>query len=319
MSQGSRRGAVALPKGVHRVIARGREYFYYQANRGTPRAGARIVLPHDPHSPEFWIELRKAQGIEHAAPAVETFGMVCYLYEASPIFAKLAPGTQAHYHHSLKTARAAWGDLPASGLRPVHVQALMDQLAATPGKANNVLGLLWALSKWGRQRDHFPHSITEGISPYRTEGGHRPWTATQLAAAEKHLTGMIRRAYFLARYTGQRGSDVVKLGETFIDDGGFRVRQQKTGQKTGDIWCPIEEPLAAEMATWERLPGPYVRQNHGKVYSKALLHKHFLRSQGTYPRIGGRDLPRAPRNSRSRIAPARRDDVANSGPSRNVA
>ena len=91
MSQGSRRGAVALPKGVHRVIARGREYFYYQANAGTPRAGARVVLPHDPHSPEFWIELRKAQGIEHAAPAVETFGMVCYLYEASPIFARLHP------------------------------------------------------------------------------------------------------------------------------------------------------------------------------------------------------------------------------------
>src|SRR5271168_1548955 len=91
MSPSSRRAAVALPKGVHRVISRGREYFYYQANRGTPRAGTRIVLPHDPHSPEFWIELRKAQGIEHAAPAVETFGVVCYLYEASPIFADSHP------------------------------------------------------------------------------------------------------------------------------------------------------------------------------------------------------------------------------------
>ena len=276
---------MALPKGVHRVIARGREYFYYQANRGTPRAGARIVLPHDPHSPEFWIELRKAQGIEQTVPAVATFGMVCDLYEAWPMFSKLAPGTQAHYRHSLKTVRAAWGDLPAAGLRPVHVQALMDQLAATPGKANNILGLLWALSKWGRQRDHFPHSITEGISPYRTEGGHKPWTSTQLAAAEKHLTGMIRRAYFLARYTGQRGSDIVKLGETFIDDGGFRIRQQKTGQKIGDIWCPIEEPLAAEMATWERMPGPYLRQNHGKLYGKALLHKHFLEARERIPEL----------------------------------
>jgi hypothetical protein len=197
--------------------------------------------------------------------------MVCDLYEAWPMFSKLAAGTQAHYRHSLKTVRAAWGDLPAAGLRPVHVQALMDQLAATPGKANNVLGLLWALSKWGRQRDHFPHSITEGISPYRTEGGHKPWTPTQLAAAEKHLTGMLRRAYFLARYTGQRGSDVVKLGETFIDDGGFRIRQQKTGQKIGDIWC---------------LAGPVPPAKPRQNLQQGPTPQTLLGSPRTYPGIG---------------------------------
>ncbi len=39
------RSAVNLPKGVHRVVARGREYFYYQAGRGTEHAGPRIALP----------------------------------------------------------------------------------------------------------------------------------------------------------------------------------------------------------------------------------------------------------------------------------
>jgi hypothetical protein len=132
---------VALPKGVHRVIARSREYFYFQANRGTPQAGPRIGLPRDPHSPDFWIALRAAQGIEQTAPAVMTMGVVCDLYEAWPMFAKLSPNTQRQYRYSLKIVRTAWGDLPAAGVRPVHVQALMDQLAATPGTANNVLGL----------------------------------------------------------------------------------------------------------------------------------------------------------------------------------
>ena len=285
MSRSSRRAAVALPKGVHRVIARSREYFYFQAERGTSRAGPRIALPRDPHSPEFWSALRKAQGIEQTAPAVTTMNMICDLYETWPMFAKLADSTQRQYRYALAVVRKAWGDLPAAGVRPVHVQALMDQLAATPGKANNVLGLLWALSKWGVKRDHFPHSITEGITPYRTEGRHKPWTAAQLVAAEKSLTGMLRRAYFLARYTGQRGSDVVKLGETFIDEGGFRILQQKNGRKIGDIWCPIEEPLAAEMATWERQPGPYLRQNHGKRYGKELLHKHFLEAREAIPEL----------------------------------
>ena len=89
----------------------------------------------------------------------------------------------------------------------------------------------------------------------------------ELAAAEKHLTGMILRAYFLARYTGQRGSDVVKLAKHSLMTAGS-VFDSKRPEKNGDIWCPIEEPLAAEMATWERLPGPYVRQNHGKLTAR---------------------------------------------------
>ena len=35
--------------------------------------------------------------------------------------------------------------------------------------------------------------------------------------------------YVLARYTGQRISDVVRLGFTDIDEGGFSLRQKKTG------------------------------------------------------------------------------------------
>lgn len=277
---------MALPKGVHRVIARGREYFYFQANRGTPQVGPRIVLPKDPHSPEFWIELRKAQGIDKTGGPT-TMNAVCDLYEAWPLFARLAAGTQVQYRISIRLVRQAWGDLPAVGVRPVHVQALMDELVDKPGKANNLLGFLTALSKWGRQRDHFQHSITEGVSTYDTGGGHKPWTEVQLAAAEKNFIGAVRRAYFLARYTGQRGIDIVKLGETFLDDGGFRLRNQKTGKKIGDIWCPIDDQLATEMATWERLPGPYVRQSNGRVYSKALLYNHFIEARDKIPELAG--------------------------------
>ncbi len=277
---------MALPRGVHKVIARGREYFYFQTNRGTLLAGPRIKLPDDPHSPEFWIELRKAQGIERIGGPT-TINMVCDLYEVWPAFRRLAPGTQVQYLRAMGGVRQAWGDLPAAGVRPVHVQALMDQFTDKPGKANNLLGFLTALSKFGRQRDHFPHSITDGVSRYAAGGGHKPWTSVQCAAAEKHFTGPIRRAYFLARYTGQRGCDIIKIGETFIEDGGFRLRPQKTGGKIGDIWCPIEEPLGAEMATWERLPGPYIRRADGRVYSKGLFDAHFVEARDKIAELAG--------------------------------
>lgn len=146
-------------------------------------------------------------------------------------------------------------------------------------------GSFWVKS--GHPHLEASYSVAEGVTAYPSKGGHKPWTLEQCTAAETHLTGMIRRAYFLARYTGQRSSDVVKLGETFIDDGGFRIRQIKTGDKIGDIWCPIEDQLAAEIATWERAPGPCLRQNHGKVYSKQLLHDHFLKARETIPALAG--------------------------------
>jgi integrase len=271
MSRKSPRAAVALPKGVHRVVSRGREYIYFQAGRGTTFPGPRIRLPTDTQSPEFWVELRKAHGIANEI-VVPTFNFVCDLYDGWLTNTKKSDETKRQYRAWMKIARMAWGTLPAEGVRPHHVVALMDTMAARPGMANNVLTLLRGLSQWGVLRKHFPQPLTAGVKPYSSAGGHKPWTPAQIAAAENGLTGMVRRAFFLARYTGQRGSDVVRLGETFIDDGGFRIVQKKTGR---EVWCPIDDALATEIATWERAPGPYLRQNHGKLYTRKLLDSQF--------------------------------------------
>lgn len=279
---------MALPKNVHRVVARGREYFYFQERRGTAQAGPRNPLPKDPHAPEFWAAIRRLQGATVTAPVIETVNIVCDLYTAwMAASTTLSAGTKLQYLHAMKTVRTAWGDLPAGGLETKHTQVLMDELAAKPGKANNTLSFLRALNGWGRGRGHFAQSIVEGVKRYRTGGGHKPWTAEQQAAAEATLKGAMRRAYFLARHTGQRGSDIIRLGETFVDDGGFRILQKKTGNKTGEIWCPIEDALAAEMATWERAPGPYVRQADGSAYNKRLFEMHFRSIRENTPKLAG--------------------------------
>ncbi len=47
-----------LREHVHRVTARGRDYYYWQPGRGTPLASARIRLSGDPNSTEFWEQVR---------------------------------------------------------------------------------------------------------------------------------------------------------------------------------------------------------------------------------------------------------------------
>lgn len=110
MSRKSRRGTISLPKDVHRVTSRSREYFYYQVNRGTPQQGPRIALPNDSHSPEFWNALRQAQGLSKEAAinafnaAADTFIAHC---EKRVIAGQLSEGALDQYRRAMKLARNA--------------------------------------------------------------------------------------------------------------------------------------------------------------------------------------------------------------------
>jgi integrase len=278
-----RRDQISLPRGVFRVVARGREYFYYQEGRGTERAGERISLPRDPHSPEFWSAIRQAQGLTNAA----TNGTVDATIGAYLDFVKsagtISPGTFDQYQRALRLAKAAWGSLPVRGVRPVHVQAVMDSLSAAPGKANNFLSAMRAFSTWARVRDHVEQSITEGVKPYPRDNGHKPWTPGQIDVALAALTGVIRRGVALYMWTGMRGSDAVRLGWTDVEDGGFVYRSQKTGR---DVYCPIVPELDAEMAGWEKRPGPFLYQEGGR-YTRKLFSKHFAEARDRIPELAG--------------------------------
>lgn len=273
-----------LPEGVHKVVARGREYFYFQPGRGTSSTGERIRLPDDPQSPEFWAAIQRARGLA-SETSVVTMNMVFVNYlQWLNGRSDVTSETKSKYERTLDLARRRIGNMPAETVRPKHVRALLDQFSEVPGTANNLLGALRAVSAWGLERGHFDQSFTQAVKPYKSDGGHKPWTAAQLAAAERDLSGMVRRAFFLGRYTGQRGSDVVRLHAGMIDDGGFRITQQKTGR---EVWCPIDPELAAEMATWEKRLGPYLQQHWGKVYSRKLLDSQFNAARSAIPELAG--------------------------------
>jgi len=280
------KATVSLPRGVHRVVSRGREYFYYQTGRGTDHVGERIKLPNDPQSPEFWVAVRQAQGIVGSVPT-DTIGALIDAYEAAwpGLPRKLADSTKEQYRRSLRVVRKAWGDLQADSLRPSHVQALIEKIGAeTPGRANNVLDAMRAMCRWAcGPRELLGRDPTHGVAHFEQGEGHKPWTPEQLAFADKNFTGMLRRAYVLGRYTGQRISDLVRLGWTDIDEGGFNLRQKKTGVRP---WCPIFPELEAEMAKWEKRPGPFLLQDSGKPFTTNGLWKKLDKVREDNPEFG---------------------------------
>jgi integrase len=87
-------------------------------------------------------------------------------------------------------------------------------------------------------------------------------------------------------YTGQRGSDAVRLGPTMVDDGGFDLGwrgQVKTGERP---WCPILPELQREMDTWEKRPGPYVLTEFGKAYTRKYFAEQFLEKKAELVKQG---------------------------------
>ena len=271
-----------LPPYVFPVEARNQTYYYFQKSRGTAAAGPRIPLGKDYKSPEFWAAYQKALG-SNPVPDVATVGAVvdAFLTAVAPT---LSASTLDHRRRALGIAKRAWGSLPIEGLRPPHVKKLMDGMASTPAKANQFLSVLKTLSGWAIVSEKITQSLTEGVKAYKTTGGHKPWSDAQVAAAHAKLTGEVRKGVMLYLYTGQRGQDVVKLGPTYIDDGGFDLGQTKTKV---DVWCPIVSELAAEMETWERRPGPFLRQANGQPYSRKLFGEHFGRAIENIPVLEG--------------------------------
>jgi hypothetical protein len=94
---------VRLPKGVERVRARGRTYYYWNPGRGTDRQGDRIPLPNaDDHPADFWREVeRRTSEIPTIFPA-GSVGQLVERYHASEEFKAKSPSTQSSYNVHLR-------------------------------------------------------------------------------------------------------------------------------------------------------------------------------------------------------------------------
>ena len=143
----------------------------------------------------------------------------------SPDFRAKAIATQRDYQRYLKTIKEAWGPLLVSGLRPRHVLKLRDAWAAKPVAANMLVSIAKLLINWGLPREFSESNPCLAIPKLKIdEGGAKPWPLWGFELVEAHAAEGIRRAVWLARYTGQRQADVLRMSKADLEDGGIKVR-----------------------------------------------------------------------------------------------
>jgi integrase len=176
-------------------------------------------------------------------------------YLASPKFGALRESTQTTWRRYLLFVCRHLGSRPIDSLNSVVMQELFDGLASRPGFQSVTLSAIRQVERFAIRRGYITQPFTFGVEIQKTDGGHIPWTDEQVAFGLSNTKGHWPRVIALGAYTGQRGSDLVRLGwndiETYDGRQGFAITQVKTGRQ---LWVPILESLASIMANWEKPP-----------------------------------------------------------------
>jgi integrase len=266
---------VDLPRHVHRVKAKGKEYYFYQVHRGTDRAGDRIPLPSDPTTAEFWTQVRELAGVVPGYSG--TVAAMIDAYLASPEYEALARSSKRVYRLYLRQAQSNIGQHKPDAIRPAHILALRDKYKATKSAANTMIKALSAVYIWGRPRDYAINNPCQRI-PLFEGGEHKPWTPEIIQLVMDNARWEIIRFVTLTLATGQREGDVCAMSLADIKDDSVRVIQEKTGK---EIWIPL--PADARLIVQEcRRAGTLhlISKPNGEPYTAAQLRSMWTRELG---------------------------------------
>ena len=186
------------------------------AHRGTAYAGRPVSLGTDPTDPSFWEALKLARGDRTEGVKPGSFSALIAAYKNTNKWRdQYSENTRLNYEISLRRIESAWGDLPVNGLTAIGIYKLRDQFASTPVQANHLVSVLRTIIAWGIQRGYSERNPALEVVAIDIldEQNARPWPEEAFRVVLHEAPEHLRRAAFLGRITGQRRSDLVRMGK----------------------------------------------------------------------------------------------------------
>ncbi|QDH18044.1 integrase [Swingsia samuiensis] len=158
-----------------------------------------------------------------------------------------------------------------------HVRQIMNKYNNSPTTANRMLRLLSMLMEHAIHMGVAESNPTIGVPRMRIKSqGIHSWTDIEIAQYEKKWPSGTkeRLALALLLYTGQRRSDIVKMGSHSLTPHGLYVKQQKT--KT-ELYIPIHPLLQKELDLWEpNNTGKFLVTDKGNPMSVNNFYNYFI-------------------------------------------
>lgn len=279
-------------KGVyssHKRLRTGAYMIYYYL-RGF---GALKAQPGDededfsPGSPAFMRAYNAAIESPRRARTAGTLQQVIDGYQKSPAFTSLAERTKRDYLGHLDKIAAAKliANGPAFGAYPLAViedpkirKRLLDwrdTLArSSPRQADATFGVLRIILEWARDRGMIAHNhATRPKKVYRADRSDKLWLPEHLAAFRAVAPEEMRLALDLALWTGQRQTDLLKLGWSAYKDGRLSFRQ---GKRKRRVDMPAPSALRAVLDAAPRKAATILTTDKGTPWRTSPRPVHFM-------------------------------------------
>lgn len=227
-------------KGVKRVVAKGRVYYYHR------KTGERIKAEFG--TVAFLQEVERLDGMR--PPADEkpgTLGALIAAYKASPEFTDLAERTRKDYNRVFDYL-APWRDLPLARLTPPLVFGLRDKAYRKHKRrfANYVIAVLRLTLAWGKPRGWVKSNAAEDVPNIRRPRGgrvvNRAWAYEEFQTVLDAAPFELKVPIVIGWNTGLREGDVLRMTWRSYNGLEIETRQAKTDEP---IWVPATAELRA--------------------------------------------------------------------------
>jgi integrase len=206
-----------------------------------------------------------------------SFSAACVSYYSSQEFRGLQASTQTIRRNILERFRAEHGHRKLKDLRPDHISAIMGAMDKTREAANNLLKVLRVVLNHAVSKRMLAGNPALGVKRYRSRSeGHHSWTENEIARFQMTHPINTRAGLALALlvYTGQRRSDVVRMGWQLMKGDRILVRQQKTGRP---LAIPIHPELARVLAAAPKTNMTFLMTERGASFTAAGFGNWFRR------------------------------------------
>ena len=196
-------------------------------------------------------------------------------YYGSPDFRGLKGSTAIVRKNIIERFRREHGNKPVARLERKHIKDIIGVKSETPQAANHLLKVVRLLLNYAVEIGMIARNPALGMKGYASRGeGFHTWSEAEVAQFEAAypIGTKERLAFAFAIYTGQRISDVVKMGWQHVKDGWIAVRQEKTDVP---LMIQMHPELERAMASVPRTNLTFLVTERGAPFTSAGFGNWF--------------------------------------------
>jgi integrase len=213
-----------------------------------------------------------------------TIAALVDLYCHSRKWTDLEESSQRSYRHILEPFVAEHGHRRVDQMEAKHVDLIMEARSSTPVAANRLRKLLSRMMKIAIRQGWRKDNPCLAVENFTIKSkGHRTWTDDEIESYRQHYAiGTEQRlAFELLLNTGQRVSDVVRMGRKHVKDGFITMTQKKSGD-TVEVPIPILPALKVVLDELQarRITPTFLINQYGAARTEGGLSTMFIQWRG---------------------------------------